>query len=105
MSVKIKPSRPFSNGIEYLIFHEDYCERRTKHKVDSDGMARKGNCKVEDIIAIGDEDAWGESVANVIVQMGGRYHVYLRFEDLANKPLQRKRKKSVKQVDGQESLL
>ena len=51
MSIKIKPSSPFSNGTEYEIFLDNFCYRCKHGKINENGFAEypeKGGCKIWD---------------------------------------------------------
>ena len=53
MSVEIKPSTPFSNGMEYEFFLENFCFRCNKHKLDQDGFlatVKNGGCPIENAL-------------------------------------------------------
>ena len=49
--IKIKPSKPFSNGTSYEFFVENFCYRCKHGKINENGFAEypeKGGCKVWD---------------------------------------------------------
>ena len=49
--IKIKPSKPFSNGMSYEFFVENFCYRCKHGKINKNGFAEypeKGGCKVWD---------------------------------------------------------
>ena len=51
MSVEIKPSSCFSNGMSYEFFLDSFCYRCKKGKINSDGYAEypeNGGCKIWD---------------------------------------------------------
>jgi len=46
----LKPSTPFSNGMEYEFFLESFCYRCKKHKMNEDGFCafvEQGGCPIE----------------------------------------------------------
>lgn len=48
--IEILPSSPFSNGIEYEIFLDNFCYRCKKHKTSDDGFCAfvaDGGCPIE----------------------------------------------------------
>ena len=50
---EIVPSSPFSNGMEYEFFLENFCYRCKKHKVGADGFCAfvaQGGCPIENAI-------------------------------------------------------
>ena len=50
MSIVIKPSTPFSNGMSYEFFLENFCHRCKKHKTDENGFCafiEDGGCPIE----------------------------------------------------------
>ena len=50
MSITIKPSNPFSNGMSYEFFLECFCYRCKNHKTDKDGFCAfvtDGGCPIE----------------------------------------------------------
>ena len=60
--IKIKPSKPFSSGMEYEWFLENFCYRCKKHKVTKNGYCafeEQGGCPYENAM----EDArWDLSI-------------------------------------------
>lgn len=47
---ELKPSTPFSNGMEYEFFLENFCYRCKKHKINEDGFCafvEQGGCPIE----------------------------------------------------------
>ena len=79
MEKKYNPSKPFSNGSEYMLFNESFCCECAKYKVDDDGMPLTGNCKIEEAFSVYQltESGWPE---RDIVQDGDMKHICLRFE-------------------------
>ncbi len=48
--MELKPSKPFSNGMEYEFFLESFCYRCKKHKTREDGFCafvEQGGCPIE----------------------------------------------------------
>lgn len=49
MPITTKPSKPFSNGTEYEVFQENFCERCKHGKTNEDGLPlfiSEGGCKI-----------------------------------------------------------
>ena len=50
MTITMHPSKPFSNGMEYEFFLENFCHRCMKHKEREDGFCafvEDGGCSIE----------------------------------------------------------
>jgi hypothetical protein len=75
----IEPSRPFSSGMEYEFFHECFCERCNKLKLDEDFMPTPDNCNIENAMAEArfDITKWPK---DEIVRSEDHFHICTKFE-------------------------